>query len=358
MSRPLRPADILGVPFTPPHPAMNGIRGLRKWLMRARRRTAFPPEALFEGVFAVFDHRVLGLLVQFGIPDHLRRPRTAAELAEVISVDPTALDRILRYAASRGYVSARRGDRYGSSPITELLRSDHPNSWANWVRRVNSDWLWQPLIFLDEMLGVSHQWPAHDNSVDVDSVGSAIQAFALCRGVPWRGVSTVCDVGGGHGVVLEVILDAMPDLRGILFDRPAVVARARSELVSGRLASRCEVMGGDFLSEVPRGADCYLLLAIMTLFDDPGAVAVLSAVRDAMGPDARLLVVDNQLSRRPTDEPAQTTDLLLLTMGAGHERTRPEYDRLFADAGLALNRAHPLLSGSTAFEVRRATASD
>ena len=68
---------------------------------------------------------------------------------------------------------------------------------------------------------------------------------------------------------------------------------------------------------------------------------------------SRLMVVDSELSERPREEIAQTTDLLLLVLAVGRERTRAQYLQLFDSAGLRLIDAHTLLTGSTAFELAR-----
>lgn len=42
-------------------------------------------------------------------------------------------------------------------------------------------------------------------------------------------VRTLVDVGGGHGSLLATILKANPKLKGVLFDQPSVIARARKD---------------------------------------------------------------------------------------------------------------------------------
>src|SRR5262245_11571092 len=65
---------------------------------------------------------------------------------------------------------------------------------------------------------------------------------------------TLVDVGGGNGTLLNGILSNCPQLRGVLFDRPAVAERARALNHSSRL----ECVGGNFFESVPAGHDAYL----------------------------------------------------------------------------------------------------
>src|SRR6476646_1546418 len=97
---------ILGAPLIPPPRLTGVVNAVRRRLMGAHRRSAPPSVRVLEAVFGLFDNRVLGLLVELGIPEVLDRPRTAAELAVAVGADPEGLGRVLRYAAGRGFVAA------------------------------------------------------------------------------------------------------------------------------------------------------------------------------------------------------------------------------------------------------------
>ena len=51
----------------------------------------------------------------------------------------------------------------------------------------------------------------------------------------FSGIGRLVDVGGGHGLLLATILRTHPTLRGVLFDRPEVVAGAAAVLAAGGL---------------------------------------------------------------------------------------------------------------------------
>ncbi len=294
---------------------------------------------------------MLGVLVELGIPDLVTRPRTAAEIADAVGADPDAIERLLRYAASRRFVSVRSRGRFGPSRVSRLLETGHPGEWDVWVRRANSAWFWDAWRALPEALGLPADRRPPPDVPSVDTAGTRLQAAALSRDLAWNRVTSVCDVGGGVGVVLERLLHDHEHLNGVLVDRPEVVATAVPSLRSGALARRCELVGGDYLVDVPPSCDRYVLMAVMTECADKEAVALLSAVRRVLDHDARVLVIDNVLSDRPRDEMAQATDLLLLTLGVGRERLRNDYVALFTEAGLAVRDEHRLSTGSSAFEL-------
>jgi multifunctional cyclase/dehydratase/O-methyltransferase len=320
-----------------------------------------------ETMFGLYDNRVLGLLVELDIPEHLDAPKSATELASLTSTDAAALDRVLRYAVGRGYLTMRRG-KYRANAVTRVLRRDDANSWRPWVEFVGSDWIWDSWRHLDAAVrgersgteaATGHEFFAYVNRVRPDAgavfnaamrAGSTLQALALLDAFDWSSVSSVCDVGGGTGALLARLLDAHPHLWGTLVDLPEVIANALPSL-----PSRCELVSGSFFDELPPGRDRYTLLAIVHDWDDDRAARILGRVRDALPPRGRAIVVENVLSDEPRDEFAAASDVMMLVLATGRERTRSQFDALFARGGLTLVRTVPLASGFTAFELSNST---
>jgi O-methyltransferase len=363
--------QILGVPFLPPARLTRALVSLRDALWRTHRRTAPPSVRVMEALFGLFDNRVLGLIVELGLPELLDRPRTTAELAEATGTDPERLERFLRYAAGRGFVASLGPGRFGPGEVTRILRLDHPNSWRGWVEMASSDWFWDSWRHLDAAVrsrrsaieaATGHDFFEYANKIRPEAgdafnramaAGATVQAVALDHALDWSGVSTVCDVGGGTGAVLEYLLGAHSHLQGVLFDIPEVLATARSSLTSGDLAGRCRLAPGSFFDEVPAGADRYLLLAIVHDWDDDECTRLLGRVGEALGRDGKAVVVEGVLPERPGPGFVQASDLLMQVFATGRERTAVQFDALFARAGLTLTRRLDLLTGYTAFELAR-----
>ena len=145
---------------------------------------------------------------------------------------------------------------------------------------------------------------------------------------------TVADVGGGQGVLLAAVLRAHQHLRGILFELAAVAGRATDVLRDAGVAGRCEIITGDFFASVPAGADGYLLANVLHDWDDARAVQILANCRQAMAPGGRVLIVERLI---PDDSaaavPALISDLNMLIVTGGQERTDDEYHNLLTAAG-------------------------
>jgi hypothetical protein len=103
------------------------------------------------------------------------------------------------------------------------------------------------------------------------------------------------------------------------------------------LASRCELVGGDFFSSVPAG-DVYLLKQVLHDWDDDQSVSILANCARAMNGKGRVFVVEMVIPDDGRPGPAQLVDLNMLVMLPGRERTLSEYQRLFERAGLRFVR--------------------
>ncbi|HEX6312920.1 MAG TPA: methyltransferase [Acidimicrobiia bacterium] len=369
MTSPRLVRELLGVPFVPPAWVSRAVVAMRRRLAALHRGTAPASIRVLEGLFGLVDNRVLGLLVELDVPERLDRPRTSAELAVAVDADEANLERLLRYAAGRGFVRRDRRGRYRANDVTTILRRDHTNSWRGWVEFAGSDWFWDAFRHLDAPVRgqgsgveaatgrtffdfVTDTRPdAGDAFNRAMAAGAAVQALALERAFDWSTVQTVCDVGGGTGATLEHLLGARPHLEGVLLDLPEVVAAARPALTAGELRGRCRIEGGSFFEPIPAGADRYLLLAIVHDWHDADAVRILCRVREAMGASARAVVVEGLVPERPRDEFVQASDLLMCALATGRERTEAEFDALFAESGLGVVQRVRLATGFVAFEL-------
>lgn len=363
--------DVLGVPL-PPAPAVNAVLRMRGRL--ARLGPAVPPQvAVIERSFGVLDSAALAVLVEVGVPDALERDRsTADELAERLDCDPDALHRLLRYAASRGFLRLDRRGRFRANGVTRVLRSDHPTSLAAWVRCFGSDWylpIWGRAEhsirtgrsateavtghdFFEFVQQVRPDAGAHFDAAMAD--GARLLGLLLAEALDWSGVQRICDVGGGTGRHLADILARAPALTGVLVDLPEVVGRAGPVLAGAGVDDRVDVVGGDFFGSVPTGCDCYLLVAVVHDWDDDRAARILANVRDALPPGGRVLVVENRLHDDEVWELSKASDLMMLVLtGAGRERTRDSMTALARRGGLQVTAVTALANG---FDVTEMTA--
>jgi SAM-dependent methyltransferase len=171
----------------------------------------------------------------------------------------------------------------------------------------------------------------------------ASRLYAGLAALPaWDGIRCVLDIGGGKGAVLAAILTANPRIRGILFDRPSVVERAE---LSGELAplrDRCETAAGDFFRALPTRADAHLMCSVLHDWEDVEAIEILRRSREALQADGRLLICEMILPESNEPHPAWWSDLGMMVVLGGRERTLGQYRSLLRLAGLQISNVTPL----------------
>jgi O-methyltransferase len=337
-------------------PAMR----IRNALGRLHARVVPPEYLVMERMGGMVETKILSIIADLGIPDRLASgPRTAADLAGDVGADADALDRALAFLASRGLLGTSKEGRYENNWFSEVLRSDHPQSMRHWARFFGSDWHWDIWNQAGRSLAtgepgtvaafgvpyfeyLNRTRPEAGETFNRALGGaSAIAGPIVAKGFDFSGISRLCDVGGGTGGLLAEILARNTSMRGVLFDLPEVAEQARSTFEARGLSDRVEISGGSFFDRVPSGCDAYLMQAVIHDWDDDSCVKILTNVRDAMGPGGRVLVIESVLKPTPApiDQFARTFDLVMLVItGAGRERTRAQFDSLFARAGLRVRR--------------------
>ena len=132
-----------------------------------------------------------------------------------------------------------------------------------------------------------------------------------------------------------------PGLRGVLFDRPEVLPGAERFLSEAGVRDRCELVGGDFFTEVPAGGDAYVLALIIHDWPDEAATAILRTCHRAMEPGARLWLIEQVVQPGDAYDRAKLGDMLMLVMFGAQERTEAEYRALLEAAGFQSVAVHP-----------------
>ena len=161
----------------------------------------------------------------------------------------------------------------------------------------------------------------------------ALIAEDVLDAFPLGARACLMDVGGGEGAFVTAAAARHPGLRLMLFDLPAVAARAEARLCAAGLTVACR--GGSFFSDpLPRGADTISLVRIVHDHDDARAAVLLRAAHDALPPGGTLLVAE-PLAGTPGAEPIGDAyfGFYLLAMGSGRARTVEELSAMLRAAG-------------------------
>lgn len=303
-----------------------------------------------------------------GIADLLADgPRPSDELASETGSDAETLYRVLRALASVGVLTELDGRDFELTPLGECLRSDAPEPLGGWAAHIGRPYFFEAWAQLGHTVRTGksgfrarHGKSAWEYRAEHPDAGEAFDRAmtdlsrvanrALLEAYDFSRFGTVVDVGGGHGALLAAVLAANPGMRGVLFDQPGVVAGAGPVLEAAGVADRCETVGGSFFESVPEGGDAYLLKTVLHDWDDDEATAILQACRRAVSDGGTVLVIERDLGEANEAPDAKLSDLNMLVILGGRERTAGDYEELFAGAGFRLTRVTPTASSYSVFE--------
>jgi len=309
----------------------------------------------------------IGAIARLGVAECLSDgPVAIDELAVRVGADPRALRRVVRVLADARVLELLSDGRVALSTLGEMLREGVPGSVHRGAIVVSEEWHWRAYGHFTHSVRTGepgfrkahgcgfweylerHPRPGALINESM-SRATAMVVAALVRTYDFGGITRLVDVGAGYGTLMRAVLDAHPNLRGAMCDLPGVIDAARATLADAGLTDRCQAIAGDFFDAVPAGGDAYVLSWILHDWDDQSALRILANCRAAMGDAGRLLVIelivpsDDERQRSPDIEwLVTTTDIEMLAVVGGRERTAAEYGELFAAARFELTRIVPL----------------
>jgi ubiquinone/menaquinone biosynthesis C-methylase UbiE len=297
----------------------------------------------------------IGSFARLGLADAMEAGGDTAEaLAKARGLVPDRVYRLLRALSTCGIVTESAGERFALTPLGRMLTSNAPNSMktsAELLTEYNGE-IWSKL---DGALAGGTAFEALKGKPLFDWLhanpkeGARFQRMmvevhspetpAIVAAYDFGQFKRIVDVGGGHGMLLSAILAAHPGVQGTLFDLPEGIEAARRG--AGGPLPGVSFIAGDVFEFVPDGADAYLFRHLLHDYDDDDCIKMLNNVRRAMKPHSRVLVLEKTVPTDDTPGPGRWLDLHVMLLTGGRERTTPEYDALFAKAGLRLSRVLP-----------------
>ena len=328
-----------------------------------------PPSAhLMQMIFGFTVARALAVAAQFRIADYLKDgPKTADELAQFAGVHPRSLYRLLRALSGASVFSEDNAGRFSLTELSELLRSDHPQSlrgFAELMADTLNFQIWADLAYsvqtgnpvfphqhnmrffewLEQNAAEARLFHEAMTSLSAGAVAAVVEAY------DFSGITKLVDVGGGHGLLIAEILSKYPLMRGVVYDDPKVVEGAREVLEAHGVAERAELIGGDFFASVPEGGDAYILKHIIHDWNDDECATILGHCHRVMPLGGKVLIVEMVIPEPNVPSIGKLLDLQMLVNLTGRERTAKEYGDLLSQVGFDLQRIVPTPSPYSVIE--------
>ncbi len=283
-----------------------------------------PSDVLFRMAVGCRNNQMIYVVAKLGIADLLvNRPVASSELASKLGVHARSLYRVMRALAAQGVFTQDSSNRFGLTPMSELLRSDNPAT----MRHVAIFFGEEYYRAAGELLHtVKTGETAFDHVYGKGHFDYPLEKYGFKDG------DVVVDVGGGRGGLIAHILRSNPSLKGILYDLPQGVAEAAARLKSEGVADRCRIVTGSFFDSIPSGGDVYVMSRVLHDWRDEKAAIILANCHEAMANRGTLLVRDAVIPEGDTPHQGKQTDITMLFEVGGVERTEAEWRILLQQA--------------------------
>jgi hypothetical protein len=318
--------------------------------------TVPPPARMVQLLHGKLVAQAICAAAELRIADHLAEtPQSAETLARATGTHAPSLYRLLRLLASVGIFNELHERTFAHTELSLTLKSNVPGSVQPIACMIGAEWhavaetkMMHSLYTGETAFGFLHGKGVfeylHEDApagrlFDTAMTGLTQAAnYAINQAYDFSWARNIVDVGGGHGSLLSSILLACPNTRGIVFDAPSVVAGAADTIGAAGLNQRCRPVGGDFFSSVPPDGDLYILKHILHDWNDQAALSILRSCRAAASGRSKLLVVEDLVGVANAPSSAKITDIEMLVIFGGCERTIAEYPQVLERADFKLER--------------------
>jgi len=326
---------------------------------------------LVEMAMAYSRSRILCAAARLGVADALGdEVRSVGFLAEQCQADTGALYRLLRALASIGVTEETTPEHFRLTAFGQPLRRDMPQSvWAAvvfWADLLADSW-----SLLTECVrsgkpaaqvrdpNVPSRW---SQDPEANSIFRAVMGTApaedyapIAEAWDFSRAKVVADLGGGGGSLILAVLGLNPHLRGMLVDLESSVDAAKPRFAQEDPSSRCELIAADLTQSVPAGADVYMIKHVLHGRQDDAAITILKNCREVVPQDGSLLIIEFILPALvshadPQLEGHLMSDLNMLAVTGGKERSEREWKMLLEAAGFSVAEVYPV--GGDALMVR------
>ncbi|KAJ1275108.1 hypothetical protein BS78_05G111000 [Paspalum vaginatum] len=342
-------------------------------------------ETWHHGLFHIKSSALL-CAVGLGIPCSIHRCGGAATISDIVNdtgVHPsklTYLRRLMRMLSFCGIFTSEQPDEsepiYKLTPVSRILVQNgaptpydmsellrivvRPSTAVStffsleaWFRDASS-------MTLFEMAHGVHPWSLTKNDAsynkavnDAMVMDSRILMDIMLKEVSvtdiFGGLTSMIDVGGGHGVAARAISRAFPHIKCTVLDLEQVISQAPSD-------GTVEFITGDMFEYIPP-ADAVFLKLIFDCWDDDDSVKILKQCkraipsRDAGG---KVIIVNVVLGHGVQDNAILETQVLFdvyMMRYGGAQREEHEWRKIFLEAGFSDYKITSILGFQSIIEV-------
>ena len=291
-------------------------------------------------------------------------PLTAAQVADVLGVNPEKLSRLL-YALVAAALLTVVEDRFANTPeAQQFLVKGKPTYLGGRHESLSENW--EALLHTAETIRTGI--PQAKKDFAATSPEDQVHFFrglhpttlangrALAARYDFSPYTTLADVGGGSGGMALALTDAYPHLRATVIDLPTVTPITQQFIEAARASNRVQVVATDVVNApVPGTYDVAVLRAFLQVLSPEDALQALRHIGAALNPGGRLYIVGRILDDARLS-PVDTVGFNLVFLNIfddGRAYTEGEHRTWLTALGFAEIERVPLPEGVSIISARK-----
>ena len=278
---------------------------------------------LYRTLIGPIKSKLLLTGIELKVFNHLSEPKSAEAVAEVIGTHPVNTKLFLDGLAASDLLEKNDG-LYQNTAVTQAFLAEGSPTFLGQMFTLQAQ-MWDPALN-DMSRLVKEGAPQHSPEADMGSeemwaqfaaslanyerAGVAQQAVEFVSELPeFPSFRKMLDLGGGPGLVGIAIVGAHPSMKGVIFDRPAIIKVADTFIKEYEMEDRMDVLAGDYNGDsIGDGYD--LIWASNTLnFARHDLDSLMKKIYDALNPGGVFISFCEGLTHERTK-----TDFVVLSM--------------------------------------------
>ena len=332
------------------------------------------PARILETATAFWPSKVLLSAVELGVFTQLAaKPRDNASLAAALGIRADRSADLFDALVAMGFLN-REGDGAGAlyfnTPETDLFLDRNKPTYTGGLPEMLNARLygfWNGLTDAlrtgrpqNEAKAGGHPFfePLYANEAHLDQFLGAMASLQvgnftmLASRFDFTKHRTVLDVGGANALLSRILAAQYAHLSLTTFDLPAASPIARREITKAGLASRIEVVGGDFFTSPLPSADVIVMANILHDWNEASKKQLIAKAYASLPAGGVLIVIENVIddARRQNAFGLLMSLNMLIEFGAdgGFDYTGAQFDQWARGAGFARTEIIPLTGPTSA----------
>jgi len=270
--------------------------------------------------------------------------KTIDQLITKLDIDPEVLSRVLKGMKHLGLLDANE-ENYDLTTISRLFVPNTPGNLCSmailWGEEFSNSWGEIESAILDNTSGFQKFYKMDlfsylsQHHKTAESFDKAMESLAfhiypsIAKALPLIGIKQVVDVGGGSGFLARTINEIYKDIEVTVFDLDHVIERAKNSTSD---FDKINFISGNFFTEVP-ASNLHILANIIHDWNDEDALKILKTIKKAQTNQGILCLIEMVIDHPNEPSLARSTDLNMLMLTGGKERSKEELSLILKEAG-------------------------